>query len=747
MSFDQTNLQYSRDNTHPEIPTKDQDNLNYSKTIQNDVPSKGKKKSHYSKAHSDEPCHIGRLSVEVLMHIFARLDPASLAIVARVCHYWRYVVTNNGCWRDAFVAYFGCLPFKRLTTESWKTEYILRTHLSRKWTKARGTVMTFNPKIGSLEAMHISFEDSHMAVSSHEQGVAIRCNAVTGKMDQRHPFYSTNENIRIPVTATEMDQDRILWGFDAGFITLSLRKKPINNRLIVFSDFHQSPVCLLCLPKHRQDVVASGAEDGTIKLWDVSTASCALTLRRPVSTARVPTCIKLTLDHYVIIGYNDGSVAIWQVNLHELLGLTKSQGENSENEKRDWLDRLEQSKRLIPPPSSRNYDLSSVKHLSYDSDTHAVVVSYSGVSEIYKYDVTTGRCTAIFGHGHSQSSSITCIKWDKTLPSALLSLDSALKTRTAGASKRRGGTMIHLSGTSTTPSSSSASSPPVTPDAYQSSVKTTRLLATGDDLGTLCLWDGDEVDQLEEGRIIRPLRVFSGGHITAISCIYLDAFKLVSGSDDGWIRVWDPLTGKNLCTLGNKIPKHAPVDRTDVDVMRVKTLWCSNDYRGVATIGHQIKVWDFSPDKQFLARPLKPKGSGKPVIRDRLRYEIDCEVKESMAKMASERLEREQAEKNYDRLALEGLSEEEMVHYAMLLSQQEKPVKESLDDFVDVDDEDLMKAVIASLDNHRIETPSVSSEPSESSVSLHDEVWPTIADNSTEDEELRYILELSKTEK
>ncbi|KAI8326936.1 quinon protein alcohol dehydrogenase-like superfamily [Choanephora cucurbitarum] len=620
--------------------------------------------------------------------------------------------------------------------------------------------MTFNPKIGSLEAMHINFEDSHMAVSSHEQGVAIRCNATTGKMDQRHPFYSTNENIRIPVTTTLMDQDRILWGFQAGFITLSLRKKPINNRLIVFSDFHQSSVCLLCLPKYRQDVVASGAEDGTIKVWDVSTASCVLTLRRPVSTARVPTCIKLTLDHYLIVGYNDGSVAIWQMNLDELLTLTRNQNESDQDEnKRNWLDRLEQSKRLIVPPASRNYDLSPVKHMSYDADTHTVIVAYAGIPEVYKYDVTTGRCNAIFGHGHGLGSSITCIKWDKKLPSALLSLDSALKTRTAGSSKRRGGTMIHLSNTSThsttqPSSSSSSSSPPVTPDASRSStIKTTRLLATGDDLGTLCLWDGDEVDQLEEGRIIKPLRVFSGGHITAISCIFLDAFKLVSGSDDGWIRVWDPLTGKNLCTLGNKIPKHAPVDRTDVDVMRVKTLWCSNDYRGVATIGHQIKVWDFSPDKQFLSRPLKPKVSGKPVIRDRLRYEIDCEVKESMAKMASERLEREQAEKHYDKLALDGLSEEEMIHYAMMLSQQEEhPVKESPDDFVDVDDEDLMKAVIASLDHHHIEAPSVSSEHSESSDSWHDEIWPTVTEthsiqNEEQDEELRYILELSKTEK
>ncbi|KAG1063681.1 hypothetical protein G6F42_027159 [Rhizopus arrhizus] len=81
---------------------------------------------------------------------------------------------DDSCWRDAFVSYFGGLPFKRLSVESWKTEYILRTHLVRKWTKGRGNVMTFNPKIGSLEAMQVDFEDSVMLVASTEHGVAAK---------------------------------------------------------------------------------------------------------------------------------------------------------------------------------------------------------------------------------------------------------------------------------------------------------------------------------------------------------------------------------------------------------------------------------------------------------------------------------------------------------------------------------------------------------------------------------------------
>lgn len=42
------------------------------------------------------------------------------------------IINNNlSQGRDAFISYFGRLPYKRLSLESWKTEYILRTHLIR----------------------------------------------------------------------------------------------------------------------------------------------------------------------------------------------------------------------------------------------------------------------------------------------------------------------------------------------------------------------------------------------------------------------------------------------------------------------------------------------------------------------------------------------------------------------------------------------------------------------------------------
>ncbi|KAI8077295.1 quinon protein alcohol dehydrogenase-like superfamily [Gilbertella persicaria] len=706
MSFDSNHLDHSN-TTHIEKTDIYHQDIQYSEPHHD---AKGKKKQRLPEVNPNEPCFIQQLSVEVMLHIFARLDPISLATVAKVCHFWRQMVMDDSCWRDAFVSYFGRLPFKRLSTESWKTEYVLRTHLIRKWTKSRGTVMSFQPKIGSIESMHVDFENASMLVSSAEQGIAVKCNVATGKVHQRHPFYSTHDNIRLPITATLIEKDRILWGFDAGYITLSTSKKG----LIVFSDFHQGPVSLLCLPKQTHDVVISGGLDGTVKLWDVATTSCAWTF----SSSKTPTCIKTSVDHRLIVGYDDGSVAVWLLNLNQLVRLHRNNRiEGFEENKRAWIDSLEKNKRWIHAPAKTH---AAVHSMSYDPETHALMVAYTGKSQVCKYNLDTGACLAVFDHRRP----VTCMKWDKTVPSTLISLESALIRSTS--KQRKAGTRIHLSSASTTASVPS-------PDQ---GAKTTHLLVTGDDLGTLYLWDSNQ-DHPKT-----PVRTLSEGHITAISCIYLDAFKLVTGSDDGWIRVWDPLTGINLCTLGNKIPKHAPVDRSDVHVMRVKNLWCSHDYRGVATIGHQVKVWDFSPDKQFLTRPLKPK-SNRPITRDRFRYEIKDEVKESMDKIASEKQDREREEKELNKLSLGGLTDEEMLDYAMMLSQQEHTPSS---DFVDVDDEELMKAVIASLNVNQHTSSSDQSE-------WNEEEWPTVSeatsiqDEDDMDEDMRYILELSKTDK
>lgn len=619
----------------------------------------------------------------------------------------------------------------------------------RKWTKGRGTVMSFIPKIGSIESMYVDSEDTTMIVASLDQGVAAKCNPITGKVD-RHLIYSTNDNIRLQITSVVVDRDRILWGFEHGYITLSTRTKTIASRLKVFSDFHQGAVTVLALPSHLQDVVLSGGQDGQVKIWDVVTNSCAWNLQPASSSARQPTCIDVTPDQHIIIGYDDGSIVIWNISIHKITQLNRNSHEQDYPEKRELLKKAIQEKMIVIPGTRK-----SVKFISYDTETSMFIVAFDGQTDVKKYHADTGNCVGVFGYGHTIGTTITCMKWDTSPIFTILSLESAMNPRPP--STRKKGGIVSLSSSSSSPRSSGQDTP--------TSSKTTRVLVTGDDMGTICLWNGDEVNQ--DDRTIKPIRVLTG-HLVGISSIYIDACKIVTGSDDGWIRIWDILTGVNINTLGNKIPKSANVDRHDVNVMRVKNIWF-NDYQGVATIGHQVKSWDFSPGKQLLNRAtLKQKG--KPcsnAIRDKFKYNIGCEVKESIKKLEFEKIERQQEEKHINKLSLGGLTDQEMLDYAMMLSAQENDYSpEQQQDYVEDDDEELMKAVIASLDlaekdnthvyyNEEVEdisnihiNSSVSSDTS-SMMSQHEE-WPMVSEGGrrpqTEDEELRYILELSKTE-
>lgn len=150
-------------------------------------------------------------------------------------------------------------------------------------------------------------------------------------------------------------------------------------------------------------------------------------------------------------------------------------------------------------------------------------------------------------------------------------------------------------------------------------------------------------------------------------------------------------------------------------------------------------------------------------MRDRIKYELGREVKESIEKLEFEKEEKERHEKEINKLSLGGLSDQEMLDYAMMLSQQESSTRDTTpqapqSDFVDEDDEELMKAIIASLDSSKIDSEENSNNQADFDMPLETETWPSLpqAESSSSrafdehediDDELRYILELSKTDK
>jgi WD40 repeat protein len=251
----------------------------------------------------------------------------------------------------------------------------------------------------------------------------------------------------------------------------------------------------------------------------------------------------------VIAGYANGTIVIWNIQLYRL---SQQQWYGQGYEEHEECDA---ARRLIQPPSIDNE--TSVRSMLYDATTETILVAYTDVRNLYQYDIHGGKLLAIM-EGHTLGP-ICAMTWDIE-PSFSFTDEPMLDS-------------------------------PSPTTAPQKNRPAQRLVATGDTSGTLFLWPLDAYGN-DGTTVVRPLCEFHG-HTSPISAIYLDAFKMVSGADDGRIRIWDPLTGELLRTLGFKISRPTAIYRNNVSSMRVSALSC-DEHRCVATIGCQVKSWDFS---------------------------------------------------------------------------------------------------------------------------------------------------------
>lgn len=74
---------------------------------------------------------IRRTPTEVLAHIFSYLDPEGFANASLVCREWHDVVTDDYAWKTAFDKVYGSKNVVSRISNTWRGEYIHRSHLLR----------------------------------------------------------------------------------------------------------------------------------------------------------------------------------------------------------------------------------------------------------------------------------------------------------------------------------------------------------------------------------------------------------------------------------------------------------------------------------------------------------------------------------------------------------------------------------------------------------------------------------------
>lgn len=241
--------------------------------------------------------------------------------------------------------------------------------------------------------------------------------------------------------------------------------------------------------------LASGSEDGTIKLWDLQTRKLRNTLKGPPSPDRRSKSVRAIAfspdGQSLASGGQDNGIKIWNLGTGTLV--------HTLSEKSYWIGAL-----AISPDSQTL--------LGGDADGYITIGN-----------LRTGELQNFFA-GHSTLVDSLAISPDgQTAVSG--SDDKTIKVW-----QIKTGQLIH---TLTTPDSRRVFAVAISPNG--------KTIASGSEDGVVRLWN------LHSGEFIQSLPVGSAS-INAVA-YRVNGHTLVSGSGDGTIRLWDVRTGKVLRTM------------------------------------------------------------------------------------------------------------------------------------------------------------------------------------------------------
>ncbi|KAF9904663.1 hypothetical protein EC991_002409 [Linnemannia zychae] len=520
------------------------------------------------------------LPVELLSHIVSHLEPNELFVVSLVCQLFYHVVNADSCWKQAFIKFFGAsVPFKRLDPKSWRGEYIKRTRLLRRWEKGRGFNILIDPKIGQITELWAETNNKPsqgwFLAGGLSQGVVAKCNPQLGKVQKDAVF----RMIHLEVSVMTMDRHRVLWGLSTGQVSLTILSYATSGQSFqTFFGFHNGPVsCVKLVPNHLGFVLTGGV-DGVVRLWDVVKARTVREFRTGLSLTGAST---RRIEHIccepnsrIIAGTSGGEIYIWDVDINSIVtpmfatatgvsspARSTTSDTNSQSTPPATPGLTVVDAEVIPEPAlapklpkviNLPEEFKGVHYLEVDFGLgeHGLILTQAVDSKVmHLYSLETQEHLATL-KSPAHLSPITAIHWDiPRYEKPMISLSNASSPKSQHA--------LHtLYGKHDTPS----------------------LLATGDHSGNICLWYLSDIfkrksaaaredlhpNQIQqETPILSPTCVLRA-HETRVTSLFIDKLILVSGSEDGWIKAWNPVNDKFRKNAAKKPVNYSAGHRTKI---------------------------------------------------------------------------------------------------------------------------------------------------------------------------------------
>ncbi|KAK6447814.1 hypothetical protein FP744_10004064 [Trichoderma asperellum] len=318
---------------------------------------------------------------------------------------------------------------------------------------------------------------------------------------------------------------------------------------------------LLSMTSLTGERVATGSKSGIIKIWDLNQSICVQTIE--AHNEPIAALASLT-DNRIISGSNDTTVKIWDINTGEciqtlkghvdaVLSVTCSTDGQIASASRDRTIKIWNvaTGECVQTLSGHIRAVSSVAY-----STDGQIASASDDNTIKIWDATTGICTqtlkkhvlvaksVIFlGNGQlaSGSEDYTIKIWDTRVP---INVDARI------------------------------------PESYDKHVASMAMsrdghVVSGAENGTIRIWD------MTTSRCVRVLE----GHTYKIASVAFseDNQLIISGSDDGTVKIWDAATGVCVKTLGTR-SAHG----------RTLGMFLPDGRHVAASINAELKIWDMA---------------------------------------------------------------------------------------------------------------------------------------------------------
>ncbi len=200
-------------------------------------------------------------------------------------------------------------------------------------------------------------------------------------------------------------------------------------------------------------------------------------------------------------------------------------------------------------------------------------------------------------------------------------------------------------------------------------------------------WQGQSPARFRGQRQLLPSIGWEAHH-TTISALELTPLHIFVGASDGTIKVFDSLAGDLIRTINDRTATRHParmlaageMTASEAARFRVTQIIADNDCL-VASIGHQVLAFRAEPvlsKRAAAAANAAAKKGGRPRVGESkyaTQVELKRDVRESKAELEAEHEER-QAEYSKIRsrqgFELDGLSEQEALEYALMLSRDQE---------------------------------------------------------------------------